>query len=110
MTVNRQSIFTSFLDLLHVRHTKVFSGQCYVPVVFACLLLPPIFALNYVYGNLGLSIFLILDLFGSCIGYLPFKKYVCVHLNHTVYKVIFKPVFCFHNNLRLAFLGKNNLE
>jgi hypothetical protein len=110
MTVNRQSIFASFLDLLHVRHTKVFPGQYYVPGVSVCLLLMPVFASSYVCKNLGLPIFLILDLFGSYTDYLPVKKHVYVHLSHTVYKVISKPVFCFRNNLWLIFLGKNNLE
>jgi hypothetical protein len=133
MSANRQGIFISFPGLLHVRHTKVFPGkyigkpihnihrkqkmlnslQYYIPAVFTCLLLMLVFASNHIYRNLGLSVFLIFNLFESYTGYLPVKKQLNVHLNHNDnngLKVISKPVFCFYNNSRLAFLGKNNLD
>jgi hypothetical protein len=99
------------------------SKNCLTPYIsavwqFARLLLTLVFALNYVYRNPGLFIFPAINLSGSCTGYLPVKKQLHVRLIHkeivndlkTIYKVISKPVFCFCNNSRLVFLGKNNLE
>jgi hypothetical protein len=125
MSANKQHIFTLFSGHLHVGHTRTFSGNFGKFTYFICRKQEISYFIQYYRSAVSAYLLLmlvfvspILTLSGSCVGYLPVKKQPYVCLSHkdtmndlkTVYKVISKPVFCFYNNSRLAFLGKNNLE